>query len=184
MAEFAEQFPGADGGAAEIVEGDAGGRIEVDPQLVGDRQIVHVIGPDVETQAALVDRPQDMREIVGDQRVAGGAVGGGDLHRVQPVRRRFRHPLLEPRLARRAVRIAFEQQRAVAHDAEKRFGDRLVVADQIQLRLTAFGEVDLVRIADRDGSAVDLDIDRLAHPVDASSKMVLNSAGATSSSWA
>ena len=59
-------------------------------------------------------RPQQVGEVGGDERVAGGAVrrrhdGGGE-----PVGRRLRHPLLEERLAAGALRVALEQHRPVA----------------------------------------------------------------------
>ena len=59
-----------------------------------------------------------------DQGVGGGAVGGGDHRRLQPGRRAGRHPLLEERLAGRAVREALHERRAPSGHVHEGLLDR------------------------------------------------------------
>ena len=65
--------------------------------------------------------------------------------------------LLEERLLLGAVHEALERHRAPAHPHQRAVGHGEEVADQVQLRVPGAREVDLVRVADRDLAAADLE---------------------------
>src|SRR5207249_7818917 len=58
-------------------KGDTGAGVQVDAHLVGVLGVSGLGRPDVEAEARQVDRPQDVRQIGGNQRHRGGAVRGG-----------------------------------------------------------------------------------------------------------
>ena len=144
-----EQVVGEHRALLELLEVDARRRVEVDAELVGHLEVGQPVRPHVEPEAALVHAPEQVAEVGGHQGVAGGAVGRGDDGGGEPVGRRLRHPLLEERLAARALRVALEQHRPVAHRLHERTLDGPVVLDEIELRLAALAEEDLVGMGDR-----------------------------------
>ena len=105
--------------------------------------------PHVEAEAAEVDRPGHVRDVGDDQRVGGGAVDGADLGGRQPRRARSSGPASGRTTPPAPFGIALEQHRPTAHRPHQRPGDRLVVADEVELGLAALGEEDLVRARDR-----------------------------------
>ena len=85
-AELVEQRPCSSvRGVAHVVEAEAGLRIEVDAQLVGVLVVAGDVGPHVEAEAPEVDRPRDVREVGGDQRLRRRAVRRADDRRLEPV---------------------------------------------------------------------------------------------------
>ena len=83
------------------------------------------------------------------------------LDRLDPVRPRLGRPFLEERLAFGAVDETLESHRPAARPAQRAIGDREVVVDHVDLRVTRLREVDLLRIADRDDLAADIQLERL-----------------------
>jgi hypothetical protein len=65
-ARLVEQGAQLEGRGTDVVERRPRLRIEVETELVGVPRIVGLEGPDVEAQAAEVDRPRDVREVGGD----------------------------------------------------------------------------------------------------------------------
>ena len=61
--------------AAHVVPSDAGRRIEVDAQLVGVVEVLAPGGPRVEVDDAEVDRPDEVRGVVGDELLGGAPEG-------------------------------------------------------------------------------------------------------------
>jgi hypothetical protein len=66
--------------------------------------------------------------------------------------------LLVDRLALGTIRVALELRRALVEDAHDPFADGEVVPDEVELRLAARAEEDLVRIRDLDGPRPDLEL--------------------------
>ena len=147
-AELVEQRLELPGGRARLGEARARLGVEVEAQLVGVLGVVGAVRPDVEAQAGEVHRPRDVRDVGGHERPRRRAVDRLHGRRLQPVRRVLRHALLEERRAARALREALHEHRPAAHRAHQRLGDRRVVADEVELRLAALGEQDLVRARD------------------------------------
>ena len=114
-------------------------------------------GMRVEVDAAEVGDPGEAGRLVDDDLV-GGAPGrerqrGGP----DPVGRVVRRALLEERLLLGPVDEALERHRPAAHPDERPVGDGEEVADEVQLRVAGLREVELVRVADRDLAAADLE---------------------------
>ena len=99
-AELVEQRLDLAGGLPELVEHDARRGVEVDAQLVGVLEVGGLGRPHVEPEAAQVDRPDHVGDVVDHQRLGLGAVGRGHDRGGQPVGALLGHPLLEERLAR------------------------------------------------------------------------------------
>jgi hypothetical protein len=136
---------------------DARHRVEVDPQLVG---MVEVVGPDgmrVEVDAAEVRDPGQPGGVV-DHDLVGGPPGWERQRRdPQPLRSVVRRPLLEERLLRDPIDEALQGHRPAAGSAQGTVGHRQVVVDQVHLGVSRVGEVDLVRVRDRDVAVADLE---------------------------
>ena len=122
--------PAAD---ADLVESDAGLGVEVDAELVGVRRIVRLVRPQVETEAAQVDRPQDVRDVGHHQGVGPGAVGGGDVRRLEPVGGILRDALLEERVLARAVGESLQQGGPTCRDATQHVPDLDVIRGQVDI---------------------------------------------------
>src|SRR5262249_43562143 len=91
------------------------------------------------------------------ERTRGRPVRRAHDRRLEPVRRRVWNTLLEERAPLGAVREALHQRRPPARSAHERLGDGEVVAHEVELRLAALGEEDLVRARDRDALPGDVD---------------------------
>lgn len=145
------------GDLADMVPGHARHGVQVDPQLVG---VVEVVGPNrvgVQVQAAQVGQPGQARRVVDDDLVGGSAGREGQLDGADPVGSRLGRPLLEEELAVGPVDVTLEGHRPPARAAQGALGHGQVVGHQIALGVARAGEEDLVRIADRDPPAGDLD---------------------------
>ena len=106
-----------------------------------------------------IGRPGDLREL-GDAELVGGAAGGeGDGRGLDPVGPVLRHALLVDRLALGAVRVPLQLRRALVEHPHDALADREVVLDEVELRLAARAEEDLVRIRHLDGALPDLELD-------------------------
>ena len=95
--------------------------------------------------------------LVEDDLVGRPARGEAQLDGPDPVRRVVRRPLLEERLAGGAVDEPLQGHRPAAGAAQRALGDREVIRDQVHLREAGLGEIDLVRVRDRDLAAADLE---------------------------
>ena len=145
----------------DVVPGDAGDRVEVDPQLVG---MVEVVGADrvrVEVDAAEVGDPGEAGRIV-DHDLVGGPAGGEARARPSGCQsgRLSGARFWKKNSPAGAVRVALEGHRPAARAAQRALRDREVVADQVELRDGAAGglrEEDLVRVRDRHLAAGDLE---------------------------
>ena len=81
------------------------------PQLVGVLGIGGEVRPHVEAEAAEVHRPDDVREVGGDERPRRRAVRRADDRRLEPLGRVFGNALLEERRAAGAVREPLQEHR-------------------------------------------------------------------------
>ena len=79
-------------GPAHLVPADAGRRVEVDAQLVGRVEVGAPRRPRVEVDHAEVDRPHEVRGVVGDELLGGAPGRERDGRRLQPVRDALRAP--------------------------------------------------------------------------------------------
>jgi hypothetical protein len=132
-------------------------RVKVHAELV---RVIEVLGADrvrVEIETAEVGDPREPRRLVHDDLVRGPSRGEGqgcDPHPVRPV---VGSPLLEERLLLGAVDEALERHRAAAHAHQGTIGHGEEVAHEVQLGVPGARKVDLVRVADRDLAAADLE---------------------------
>ena len=136
---------------------DARHRVEVDPQLVG---MVEVLGPDrvrVQVDAAEVGDPGEAGRVV-DHDLVGGPAGRERQRRdPQPVGPVVRAPASGRTPPFGAVDEPLEGHRPAAGAAQRPVGHGEVVRDEVELRVAGLGEVDLVRVRDRDLAAGDLE---------------------------
>ena len=102
-------------GAAHRVPADARRRVEVHAQLVGMVEVAAARRPRVEVDHAEVDRPHEVRRVVGDELLGGAAGRERDRRRLQPLRHVLRHALLPDRLLHDPVDEALHHGRALAH---------------------------------------------------------------------
>ena len=109
--------------------------------------------PRVEVDHAEVDRPHEVRLVVGHELLGGAPGRERDRRRLQPVRHLLRHALLPDRLLHDPVDEALHHRRALAHVDEHRVGDRHVVLGEVELRPAGLGEVDLRRVGEPDLAA-------------------------------
>ena len=120
-------------------------------------EVVGAHGMRVEVDAAEVDDPGQRRGLVHDDLVGGPAGREGQLGGADPVGRVVRRPLLEERLLGDAVDEALEGHRPAADAGQRAVGDRKVVVDEVELRVSGVREVDLLRVGDRDLATADLE---------------------------
>src|SRR5437867_4132707 len=71
----------------------------------------------------------------------------------------LRHALLVDRLALGAVRVPLQLRRALVEHAHDALADCEVVLNEVELRLAARAEEDLVRVRHLDGARPDLELD-------------------------
>ena len=140
--------------------GTPGLRIEVDAQLVGVVDVVAADRPRVQVEAPEVHRPHEVGDVDRAQLVGGAAARERDPHGLQPLGALLGHPLLEERLAERAVGEALQHGRALEDAAQGALADGEVVVDEVELGLAAGREEDLVRIGDPHRGPVHVDFDR------------------------
>ena len=122
--------------------------------------MVQVVGADrvrIEVDAAEVDDPDQGGRLV-DHDLVGGAPGRErQLGGPDPVGRVVRRPLLEERLLGDAIDEPLEGHRPATDAGQRPFGDGQVEVDDIELGEARVGEVDLLRVRDRDLAAADLE---------------------------
>ena len=130
-------------------------RVQVDAQLVG---MVEVLGADrvrVEVDAAEVVDPGQAGRVVDDDLVGGPPRREGQGRRPDELGDVLGCPLLEERLAGRAIDEALERHRPPAGAAQRPIRDRDVVLDEVELGVARLREVDLARVRDRHLAAVE-----------------------------
>src|SRR5206468_8833534 len=90
-----------------------------------------------------------------------GVSAGRERHprSLDPLGTLLGHALLPDHLAADARGLALELARALVERAHDAVADRDEVPDEVELRLAARGEVDLVRARDLDRAAADLQLD-------------------------
>jgi hypothetical protein len=122
-------------------------------------------GPWVEVDRAEVRRPGDVRDLGHAELVRVTAGRKAHAGRLDPVGSLLGHPFLVDRLALRPVRVSLELGRSVVEGPHDPVGDGDVVLDEVELRLPALGEEDLVWIGDANGTLSHLELDerRPAH---------------------
>ena len=134
---------------------DAGNRIEIDAQLVG---VIEILGADrmrMQLDAREVRHPGERGRIARHHFFRGAARRKFQRHHFDPLRPRFRRALLIEKFLADAVGVAHQHVRAAAGAAQRAFGHREVVANQVELGVARFWEQHLVRIGDRHFPAVD-----------------------------
>jgi hypothetical protein len=154
-------------------------RVDVDPQLVRMLDVATARRPGMEVERREIDRPDHVREL-GDAQLVGVAAGReGDARRLDPVRPLLGHALLVDRLALGAVRVPLQLRRPLVEGPDDAVADRHVVLGEVELRLAAGREEDLVGVRDLDGPRADLELDEgRRHPEtldDAASHRALDS---------
>ena len=164
-AELLERLPHERRDLLPLREARARLRVDVDAKLVRVLDVAPPRRPGMEVDRAEVGRPRDVREL-GHAQLVGGATGReGDGRGLDPVGPVLRHPLLVDRLSLGAVRMPLELRRPLAERSHDPVPDGQVVADEVELRLAARAEEDLVGVRHLDGALPDLELDerRLRH---------------------
>ena len=157
QAEVLEDVARDHGHLADLRPGDAGHRIQVDPQLVG---MLQISGPDrmrIQVDATEVDDPGELRRIPDDDLLRRSPRWEGQLDRLDPLRPRCRRALLKEGLTLRAVDKTLEGHGPAGHAAQRALRHRQVIANQVELGVTGLRKEDFVGIADGDLTARNLD---------------------------
>src|SRR5437773_470486 len=102
----------------------------------------------VQVDAPQVDDPQQLRRVAHHDLLRRPARRKAQLHRLDPVGVLRGGPLLEERLALRAVHVALEHDRPRRDPSQRPVGDRHVVLRQVELRVTGLRKEHLVRVGD------------------------------------
>src|SRR5713226_7616837 len=122
--------------------------------------MVEVAGADgvgIEIDTSEVDDPGELRGVMHDDLFRAPSGWKRQLHGLDPLRTRGGGTFLKEGLTLGAVDEPLEGHRAAPNTAERPFGDRHVIADHVELRVTGLRKEDLVRIADRDLATGDLE---------------------------
>ena len=141
--------------------GEAGARlgVDVDAELVRVLDVAPPRRPGMEVDRREIGGPRDLRELGDAELVGGAARGEGDGRGLDPVGPVLRHALLVDRLALGAVRVPLQLRRPLVEHPHDALADGEVVLDEVELRLAARAEEDLVRIRHLDGALPDLELD-------------------------
>ena len=142
---------------ADRVPAHPGHRVKIDPELVRTVEVGPAHRVRVEVDDAEVDRPDQMRRVVGDQLGRGSPAREGEGRGLQPVRRTLWHPLLEEELAVDAVDEALHRPGPLAQLVHRRLLDGDVVLGQVELGEPRLREEELVRVGQAHLVARDLD---------------------------
>ena len=146
--EVGQYFPGDQRDLEDLGPFHPRHRVQIDAELV---RVLEVVGPDrvrVEVDAAQVDGPDQGGSVPGHD-LHGAAPGReAQLHRVDPGRPGLRRPLLEERLALRAVHEALEHHGTSRGTGHGPVRHAEVVPDQVKLGVPGTREEDLARIGD------------------------------------
>jgi hypothetical protein len=127
---------------------DAGRRVEVDAELVGMVEIGTSGRPGVEVDHAKVDRPDEMRGVVGDQLLGGPARRERYGRRLQPIGHLLRHSFLPDRVLHDPVHEPLHHGGPLSDVDQRRVRNRYVVLGESELRPAWFREVDLGRVGE------------------------------------
>ena len=141
--------------------GEAGARlrVDVDAQLVRALRVGASRRPRAELERREVRRPDDVRDLGDAELVGVPARRERDARGLDPVGPALRHALLPDHLAADALRLPLQLAGALVERAHDAVADGDEVADEVELRLAARREVDLVRVRDLDDPAADLELD-------------------------
>src|SRR4029077_2410330 len=132
--------------------------IDVDAQLVRVLDVAAARRPGMEVDRGEIRGPCDLRRR-GDAELVRRPPGRErDGRRLDPVGPVLRHALLVDRLSLGSVRVTLELRRALVQHAHDALPDRKVVADEVELRLAAGAEEDLVGIRHLDGARADFEL--------------------------
>ena len=115
-------------------------------------------GPGMEVERREVRRPHHLRHLRHAERVGVPSRGERDAHRLDPLGSLLGDALLVDRLRRGTVRVALEIRRPVAERPDDAVAHRAVVLHEVELRLLALAEVDLVRVGDAHHAPLDLEL--------------------------
>ena len=159
VADLAEHFPHDRRHLLRALEARPGLRVDVDPQLVGVVDVGLPRGPGMEVERAEVRRPHHLRDLAHAQRVGVPPGGERHAHGLDPIRAMLGYALLVDRLGLGAVRVALEVRRPVAERPDDAVADRAVVLDEVELRLLARPEVDLVGVGHPDDPSLHVELD-------------------------
>ena len=158
-AELVERLPHHCRDLLRLGEAGARLRVDVDAELVRVLDVAAPRRPGVEVDRREIGGPRDLRELGDAELVGGAARGEGDGRGLDPVGPVLRHALLVDRLALGAVRVPLQLRRALVEHPHDALADGEVVLDEVELRLAARAEEDLVRIRHLDGARPDLELD-------------------------
>ena len=121
-------------------------RIDIDAELVRVLDVSPPRRPGVKVDGCEIRGPRDLCEL-GDAELVGSATGRERHGRgLDPLGSVFRHALLVDRLPLGAVRVPLELRRPLVEHAHNAVANREVVLDEVELRLAARAEEDLVRV--------------------------------------
>ncbi len=166
-----ENVAHGEGHDADVLEGDAGRRVEIDAKLVGVVEVVRAHRVRVQVDAAEVHDPEELRRVAHDDLPRGAARRERELHRLDPVGVLLRRALLVEGLALRAVDISLQDDRTPGDPAQRAVRDREVVLREVELRVARAREEDLVGVRDRDLAAGGFENGRLRHAESLARKM-------------
>ncbi len=140
-------------------EAGAGLRVDVDAQLVRLLRVEPPRRPRAELERGEVRRPRDVRDLGDAQLVRVPAGRERHARGLDPVRPLLGHALLPDHLAADALRLAFQLAGTLVQCAHDPVADGDEVVHEVELRLAAGREVDLVRVRHLDGAAPELELD-------------------------
>ncbi len=136
------------GHTSHVVPARAGAWIQINSQLVGVLKVLGAYRVRVQVDASQVDDPEELRRVAHDDLSRCPARRKAHLHRLDPVGVLRRCPLLEERIALRAIDVALEHDRPPGDPAQRPSGDRRIVPGQGELRVTGLRKEHLVRVGD------------------------------------
>ena len=143
-----EDLAHAQGDLADLGERPARTRVEVHAQLIGMVEVAATNRPRIPVDHAEVDRPHEVRGVVGHQLARMAPAGEGHGGRLDPLGCAVGDALLKEGVAVDAVDPALHHRRAlfeVAHDRDLALE---VVGDEVHLREAERRKEHLARVAD------------------------------------
>ena len=149
-ADIFEDLPGRKGDLADLLPPHTGHRVQVHAQLV---RMIEIIRPDrmrVEVDAAEVDDPGKGGVVAHNDLVGCPTRREPQLDGVDPGWAGLRRALLEEELALGSVDEPLQRHRSTRHTAQRTVRDGDVVANQIGLGVAGVRKEHLLRVADRD----------------------------------
>jgi hypothetical protein len=157
-AELGEHLLHHHGHLTGLREAGTGLRIQIDAPLVGAFDVGAAGIPGMELHGAHLHRPDHLGQF-GDAQFVREAPGGeAHPHGLHPRGSTGRQPLLVHLGPGDSAGKPVQHAGTLTQRADDALADRKVVTDEIDLGLTAGGEVDPVRIGDPDGSVTDFQL--------------------------